>query len=105
MIIARDVFVYLVWKIIPPLIFIRFFLVREFQNCKSELDHGILWVVNAPTYGVNSNNTIENFVNKYMTYDIDGQAPNLYEAQTHCHKNICKKKIKSFVILSFHGWN
>lgn len=78
-------------------------MVREFQNCKSELDHGILWVVNAPTYGVNSNNTIENFVNKYMTYDIDGQAPNLYEAQTHCHKNICKKKIKSFVILSFHG--
>jgi hypothetical protein len=69
-----------------------FFFVRIFQNRKCEHDHGILWVVNAPTYGFNSNNIIENFVNKYMTYDIDGQAPNLYEAQTHCHKNICKKK-------------
>jgi hypothetical protein len=82
-----------------------------------------LWVVNAPSYGLNSNNTIENFVNKYMMYDIDGKAPNLYEAQTHCHKNICifhhlrqannndypffcyekGRKIKLFVILSFHG--
>ncbi len=55
-------------------------MVREFPNHKSEHDHGILWVVNAPSYGLNSNNTIENFVNKYMTYDIDGQVPNLYEA-------------------------
>jgi hypothetical protein len=51
-----------------------------------------LWVVNAPTYGLNSNNTIENFVNKYMTYDIDGQAPNLYEAQHIVTKTFVRKK-------------
>lgn len=101
MIIARHVFVYPVWKKYHFRIFISSFLFREFQNHKNEHDHGILWVVNAPSYGLNSNNTIENFVNKYMTYDIDGQVPNLYEVQTHCHKNICKKRVATLLVLLF----
>jgi hypothetical protein len=27
----------------------------EFQNCGSEHDHGILWIKNAPMYGVHTN--------------------------------------------------
>ncbi len=40
----------------------------------------------------NSNNAIENFVNKYMSCDNNKLAPNLCEAQTHHHKKTCRKK-------------
>jgi hypothetical protein len=54
--------------------------------------HGILWVANAPIYGLDSNNAIENFVDKHISCDNNNLAPNLCEAQTHRHKKICWKK-------------
>ncbi len=35
-----------------------FFFVTKFENCGIEHVHGLLWVANAPTYGLNSNNLI-----------------------------------------------
>jgi hypothetical protein len=43
-----------------------FFFVTRFQSCGSQHDHGLLWVANAPIYGLDSNNAIGNFVYKYI---------------------------------------
>jgi hypothetical protein len=45
--------------------------VIEFQNHESEHDHhGLLWIKNAPMYGVQTNEKIEQFVNMYISYDV-----------------------------------
>jgi hypothetical protein len=48
---------------------LELFFVTKFQNHGN--DHGLLWVANAPTYGLNSNKTIEFFLDKYITCDSD----------------------------------
>jgi hypothetical protein len=63
-----------------------FFFFIEFQSCGGQHDHGLLWVANAPIYGLGSNNAIENFVNKYISCDNNNLTPNLHEVQTHHHK-------------------
>jgi hypothetical protein len=45
-----------------------FFLI-EFQTCGLPYDHGLLWIENAPHFGVSSNEIIEHFANKYLTMD------------------------------------
>jgi hypothetical protein len=80
-----------------------FFFVTEFQNRGSEYNHGLLWVANAPTYGLDSNKKIENFVDKYIPCDSGKLTPNFYEAQRHHHKKTCRKKNKLFIVLIFHG--
>ncbi len=35
------------------------FFVTEFQNHRSEHDHGLLWIKRAPMYGVHTNEEIE----------------------------------------------
>jgi hypothetical protein len=69
-----------------------FFFVTKPQSCGSQHDCGLLWVASAPIYGLDSKNTIENFVNKHISCDNNKLAPNLCEAQTHCHKKTCRKK-------------
>jgi len=61
--------------------------VTKFQSYESQHDHGLLWVANALIYGA-----IENFVEKYISYDNNKLAPSFCEAQTHCHKKTCRKK-------------
>jgi hypothetical protein len=68
------------------------FFVIEFQSHGRQHDHGLLWVANAAIYGLDSNNAIENFVDKYISCDNNKLAPNLHEAQTHHHKKTCRKK-------------
>ncbi len=68
------------------------FFVTKFQSHESQREHGLLWVANAPIYGLDSNNTIENFVKKYILYDNNKLASNFREVQTHCHKKTCRKK-------------
>jgi hypothetical protein len=69
-----------------------FFLLHNFKVMGSQHDHGLLWVANAPIYGLDSNNVIENFVEKYISCNNNKLAPNLHEAQTHCCKKTCRKK-------------
>ncbi len=47
--------------------FTIFFLVTKLQNCDSEHDHGLKDV---PIYGINKNEKIEIFVDKYISYDV-----------------------------------
>jgi hypothetical protein len=69
-----------------------FFFVTKFQSHGSQHDHGLLWVANAPIYGLDSNNAIEKFVDKYILCDNNKLAPYFCEAKTHRHKKTCKKK-------------
>lgn len=50
-------------------ILLEFFFVTEFKSCGSKYCHGLLWVANAPIYGVYSNRAIVNFIDKYIMYD------------------------------------
>jgi hypothetical protein len=73
--------------------FIGFFLCYKFQNRGSEHDQGLLWVANAPNlHGLDSNQIIDFFADKYITCDSDELTPNLHEAQRHHHKKIVEKK-------------
>ncbi len=47
-----------------------FFYVTKFQNCGSKHDHGLLWIKNAPMYGVQINEKIEKFINMYISCDV-----------------------------------
>jgi hypothetical protein len=48
---------------------VGFFFVTNFQNYGSGHNNGLLWVANAPTYGLEFNKIIENIVDKYITCD------------------------------------
>jgi hypothetical protein len=78
-----------------------FFFVTKFQSCGSQHDHGFLWVANAPIYGLDSNNAIENFVDKYISCDNNKLTPNLREVQTHRHKKTCRKKNQAICQFNF----
>jgi hypothetical protein len=69
-----------------------FFFVIKFQSCGNQCDHGLSWVANASIYGLDSNNAIENFIDKYILCDNNKLTSNLHEAQTHHHKKTCRKK-------------
>jgi hypothetical protein len=66
--------------------------VTKFQSCGSEHDYGLLSIANALIYRLDSNNAIENFVDKYISCDNNKLAPDLREVQTHCHKKTYRKK-------------
>jgi hypothetical protein len=36
----------------------------------SEYDHGLLWIKNAPMYGMHTNEKIERFVNMFFFCDV-----------------------------------
>ncbi len=78
-----------------------FFFVTKFQSHGSQHDHGLLWVANAPIYGLDSNNVIENFVDKYISCDNNELAPNLGEAQTYHHKKTYGKKNQTICQFNF----
>jgi len=69
-----------------------FFIVTQFQSCESQYNHGFLWIANAPTYSLDSNNVIENFVDKYISCDNHKLAPIFSEVETHRHKKTHRKK-------------
>ncbi len=54
-------------------------------------DHGLLWVQNAPTFGVSKNEKFECFVNKYLTIDQTMLAIEICNMQIHQLKKTWKK--------------
>jgi hypothetical protein len=60
-----------------------FFFITEFQNCENEHDHGLLWIKNAPMYGVHTNEEIEKFVDMYISCDVSLLPNPLQNAQQH----------------------
>ncbi len=77
-----------------------FFFVTNFQNCGSEHDHGLLWIKDAPIHGINTNEKIKMFVNKYISCNVSLLPITLQNAQQHQHTSTYKKK--SHVIGRFH---
>jgi hypothetical protein len=69
-----------------------FYFVAKFQNKRSEHDRGLLWIKDAPIYGVDSNETIEQFVDKY-TLNISLFPSHLQNSQMHKHQQTYRKKI------------
>jgi hypothetical protein len=76
------------------------FFVTNFQNCGSEHDHGLLWIKDAPIHGINTNEKIKMFVNKYISCNVSLLPITLQNAQQHQHTSTYKKK--SHVIGRFH---
>ncbi len=74
--------------------------VTNFQNRGSEHDHGLLWIKNGPTYGVNSIETIEQFVDKYVTSNNSLLPSHLKNLQMHKHRQTWRKKNQ--VVCWFH---
>jgi hypothetical protein len=70
MIIKHLIFANLLQKIIIFLGIILKKFVIEFQNRGSKHDHGLLWIKNAPMYGMHTNEEIERFVNMYISCDV-----------------------------------
>ncbi len=63
-----------------------FYFVIEFQNKGSEHDHGLLWINDASNYGVDNNETIGKFVNKYVTLNNSLIPSHLQVSQMHKHR-------------------
>jgi hypothetical protein len=100
MIIKHIVFTNLSHKIIIFLGIFLICLITKFQNRGSEHDHGLLWIKNAPLYGVHTNEKIERFIDMYIFYDVSLLPNPLQNAQQHQHTCTCKKK--NHVVCRFH---
>jgi hypothetical protein len=79
-----------------------FFSVTEFQNRGNKHDHGLLWIKNAPMYGMHTNEEIEKFVDMYIFCDVLSSPNLLQNAQQHQHTHTCKKKPCCFVDFITH---
>jgi hypothetical protein len=71
-----------------------FYFITNVQNRGSEHDHGLLWMKNGPTYGVDNNKTIKQAIDKYVTSN------NLLLLSHLKHKQTCRKKNQ--VVCQFH---
>jgi hypothetical protein len=63
-----------------------FNFVIEFQNRGSEHDHSLLCIEDGPICGVDSNEMIEQFVDKYVTLNISLLPSHLQDSQMHKHR-------------------
>jgi hypothetical protein len=52
-----------------------YFFVTKFQNRGNEHDHALLWIEGSLVYGADNNSQIEQFVDKYITCNIDHLDP------------------------------
>ena len=82
---------------------IEYFYRVEFQQRGSPHIHALFWVKDAPEYGKDSDETITEFVDKYVT--CAGRIPlensdDLINLQTHRHSKTCKKRNKN--VCRFH---
>jgi hypothetical protein len=72
-----------------------FFLLTKFQSGGYPHNHGLLWIDNALQYGIQSNEEIEIFIDKYLTTDRFVFEKNLCSVQIHQHKQACCIKGKA----------
>jgi len=69
-----------------------YFFIIEFQSRGLPHDHGLLWVQNAPIFGVSKNEKIQCFVDKYLTINQTILSIEIHNIQIHQHKRTCRKK-------------
>ncbi|MCO5600782.1 hypothetical protein L7F22_054897 [Adiantum nelumboides] len=75
---------------------LEYFFVTEFQNRGSQHDYGLLWVKEAPVFGVVSASEIEEFMDKHITTNKALLHDDYVNLQTHRHRNTCTKKKAKF---------
>ncbi len=63
-----------------------FYFITKFMNRGSEHGHGLLWIKNGPMYGVDNNETIEQFVDKYVRFNNSLLLFHLKDLQMHKHR-------------------
>ena len=68
----------------------------EFQARGSPHAHTVIWVKNAPKYGIDSNEKVCNFIDKYISCAVPEDNEQLKELvltlQNHKHSTYCKKR-------------
>ena len=70
-----------------------FFYRVEFQQHGSPHIHMLVWIENAPTLKKNSEEGIVQFVDKYLTCNINNEeTASFVNLQTHKHSRTCRKK-------------
>ncbi|XP_069114560.1 uncharacterized protein [Argopecten irradians] len=72
-----------------------FFYRVEFQQRGSPHIHMLLWIENAPIFGISSKETIENFIDEHSTCTKQSERQDLINYQTHRHARTCRKKGKA----------
>ena len=83
---------------------IDYFYRVEFQQRGSPHIHALFWVKDAPKYGKDSDETITDFVDKYVTCAERIPLENsddLINLQTHRHSKTCKKRNKNVCRFNF----
>jgi hypothetical protein len=70
----------------------------------SSHDHRFFYIKDAPIYGINSNDEIQSFLDKYITCDKSLLLINLCESQLHHHKWTCHKKNQLLCTVHFPLW-
>ncbi len=82
-IIEHFVFANLAQKIILFLGIYIYIFATKFQNHGNKYGHGLLWIKNAPMYGMHTNEEIEQFVNMYIFCDVSLLPNPLQNEQQH----------------------
>ena len=65
------------------------------------MNHTLLWIEGAPVYGAENNSQIEQFVDKYITCNIDHLDPELAKFHRHYHTKSCRKQKNSHCRYNF----
>jgi hypothetical protein len=74
----------------------RFYRV-EYQQRGSPHIHMMIWLENAPVFGVDKDNDVISFIDQIVTCEKPNDNPELLDLvnrQTHRHSHTCRKKIK-----------
>jgi hypothetical protein len=71
-----------------------FFVTKLQISHGSQHDHGLLWVANAPIYGLDPKNAITNFVDKYISCDNNKLTSNLVKFKHIVKSRLEGRKIK-----------
>ncbi|MCO5597546.1 hypothetical protein L7F22_051624 [Adiantum nelumboides] len=71
---------------------IDYFFVIEFQQQGSQHDHGLLWIKDAPIFGVSLDDEIVDFIDSPITTNKDALEESLRSVQLHSHRKTCKKR-------------
>ena len=72
-----------------------YFYKVQFQQGGSPHIHMLVWIENAPTLEINSEEEVVQFVDKYLTYNIENEkTTNLVGLQSHKNSRTCRKKGK-----------
>lgn len=80
---------------------VDYFYRVEFQQRGTPHIHMLVWIENAPKYGINSNQEISDFVDKHSICQKNDEIPNLINIQIHRHAKTCRRKGKKICRFNF----